>query len=56
MLRLLLNKGLNPNLQDHDGNTALHYAIAGKILNSASLLIEREAKEDIENNDGLTAW
>ena len=29
MVKLLLSKGVNPNLQNLEGNTALHYAVSG---------------------------
>ena len=56
MLGLLLGRGLNPDSQDDEGNTPLHYAIAGKLLKPAELLLDKHANEVIVNNEGLTPW
>ena len=56
MLAMLLDGGADANLQDDDGNTPLHFAISGKLMNAAELLLERGVREDVENNEGLSAW
>lgn len=39
MLKLLLDKGMCPNTQNKDGNTALHYACDGKYMTCVDVLI-----------------
>jgi ankyrin repeat protein len=56
MVKLLLSKGENPNKQNKDGNTALHYAVAGNYNLCVDVLIAYGINENIENNEGLTAW
>ena len=57
MIKLLLKIGINPNHKNKEGNTALHYAIGLKRNECATwLLQEKEVREDIENNLGLTPW
>jgi ankyrin repeat protein len=56
MLAMLLDGGADANLQDDDGNTPLHFAISGKLMKAAELLLERGVLEDVENNEGLSAW
>ncbi|MCI4407753.1 MAG: ankyrin repeat domain-containing protein [Thermofilum sp.] len=50
----LLSKGYDPNLQDWDGNTALHYACQEGDVEMVELLLRHGADPDIENNDGET--
>ena len=50
----LLNKVIDLNIQDSNGNTPLHLAIVGSHISLASKLIEKNADPDIENHDGNT--
>ena len=50
----LLSRGYDPNLQDWDGNTALHYACQEGDVEMVELLLRHGADPDIENNDGET--
>ena len=49
MLKILLDQGLNMNLQNKDGNTALHFAINANFINCVDLLLSYGADETIEN-------
>jgi ankyrin repeat protein len=60
IVTLLLDGGANPNLQDGDGNTALHYASRrgsslGVRVEAIAILIEHGAALDLENDEGQTA-
>ena len=50
--RLLLDAGANPNHQDAEGRSALHYAKYGEVI---ELLIERGAIVNLQDNKGQTA-
>jgi len=54
--KFLLEKGVNVNIQNNEGNTALHYALSGKNFDIADLIKKYGAKEDIYNNMGYTPW
>eukprot|EP00760_Papus_ankaliazontas_P013156 PhM_4_TR15654/c7_g1_i1/m.61299 len=43
------------NVQDVQGNTALHLAVARKLLNTALWIVEQGARVDLENAEGFTA-
>ena len=45
---------VNINLQDHDGNTALHIASFEGDVEITRLLVQAGAKTDIKNNEGRT--
>ena len=55
IISLLLAGGANPNLQDNDGNAALHYASNNRRVEAIPILIEHGAALDLENNEGKTA-
>jgi ankyrin repeat protein len=55
IISLLLTGGANPNLQDVDGNTALHYASNYRRAEAISILIEHGAALDLVNNNSETA-
>ncbi|MCI4409190.1 MAG: ankyrin repeat domain-containing protein [Thermofilum sp.] len=50
----LLSRGYDPNLQDWDGDTALHYACREGDIELVELLLRHGADPDIENNEGET--
>lgn len=50
VIELLLNKGFDADVQNEDGNTALHYAIDAKMLKIVELLINFGANEHLVNN------
>ena len=54
--KLLLEKGVDVNIQNKEGNTALHYALSGKNFIIADLLKKFGAKEDLYNALGYTPW
>ena len=56
MVKLLLSMGENPSRQNIHGNTALHYAVAGNYHLCVDTLIAFGIDENVENNEGLTAW
>ncbi|RGP76449.1 hypothetical protein FLONG3_5336 [Fusarium longipes] len=53
MVKLILTSGGNPNMQDHDGDAALHHARNIEIMEA--LLEDPEIKPDLPNNEGRTA-
>ena len=57
MARILMSKkNINVNLQNIDGNTALHLAIFKQQLNCIDILMEHKIDERLPNNQGKTAW
>ena len=55
VVRILLENGADPSLQDNIGNTALHYAVMNGITAMIELLIENGASLDLTNSLGNTA-
>jgi ankyrin repeat protein len=53
-LKVLLANGAQPDLQDTNGNTALHYAAYDSQTNSVAVLLENRANPNIQNNAGFT--
>ena len=53
-MRLLLEAGANPNLQDEFGMTALHAAVGVGSLDIARMLLDAGADATIENDEGET--
>ncbi len=51
---ILLTNGANPNLENANGNTALHEAVQTAQTNIIAVLLEHKANPNIQNNDGLT--
>jgi hypothetical protein len=52
--KILLENGANPNLQDTNGNTALHHAVFNSDTNSVAILLANKADPNIQNNQGYT--
>lgn len=53
---LLCTAGAGVNMRDLDGNTALHYAYACGSNHAVSVLEDRDADSNIENNEGKTSF
>lgn len=53
-LEVLLDAGASPNLRDSNGETPLHYAVAGSDIPQAVTLMNSSADPFLENNDGMT--
>lgn len=56
MLELLLAMGANPNSQDTDGKTALHYAVDIEDVNLAKILLKNGASIFIKNKAGISPF
>ena len=54
--KTLLEKGIDVNIQNNLGNSALHYALSAKDYDIADLLKKFGAKEDCYNKFGYTPW
>jgi ankyrin repeat protein len=54
--KLLLEKGANPNIQNYEGNSALHFALSRKNFGMADLLKFHGAQEDVINKRGYNPW
>ena len=52
----MLEFGIDVNIQNNEGNTALHYALSSKHYNLADILKKHGAKEDCYNKLGMTPW
>ena len=47
--KLLLENGADPNLQNREGNTALHFSIARDDFETSKILIKWGARKDQKN-------
>ena len=54
--KFLCEEKAEVNLQNNNGNTALHYAIGKHFYAIADILTRYGAREDIKNDKGLTPW
>lgn len=54
-IRLLLEKGANPNLQDNDHATPLHFSVSKMDLESVKILLEYGADPTMAKNNHYTA-
>lgn len=54
IVKELLKRGANPNLQDNWGQTALHKAVNSSSLKTLELLLKHKADINIKNNNGYT--
>jgi len=55
MIAYLLGKGVDINIQNRDGDTALIYSVYGDSLAPMQVLLQRKANLNIQNNRGQTA-
>jgi ankyrin repeat protein/L-ascorbate metabolism protein UlaG (beta-lactamase superfamily) len=55
LIAYLLDKGVDINIQNRDGDTALIYSVYGDSLAPMQVLLQRKAKLNIQNNRGQTA-
>jgi ankyrin repeat protein len=53
-LTFLIEAGAKIDLQDNDGNTALHYAVYNASVRDTAILLEHKANPNIQNNVGNT--
>ena len=54
--KILLEKGVDVNIQNLEGNSALHYALSRKNFEIADLLKKFGAHEDLMNKRGFSPW
>ena len=54
MVTLLVSSGADPNLQDRDGFSALHFAAQDYKLSAAQMLLRTGAKVDLRDSYGNT--
>ena len=54
--KLLMKNGIDVNIQNHYGNSALHYALSGKNFVLADELRKFGALEHCKNKNGLAPW
>ena len=54
MAKELLKAGADLNLEDNEGNTALHYALREYAESAARYLVKKGADYSCTNNDGKT--
>ena len=54
--KFLCEEQANVNIQNVDGNTALHYAIGKQFYSIADILTMHGAKEDLLNLRGFSPW
>ena len=54
--KFLCEEGADVNVQNADGNSALHYAIGKQFYSIADILTTHGAMEDLINLKGFTPW
>ena len=54
--KILVEAGIDVDIQNNEGNSALHYALSGKNYIIADFLKKYGAREDIYNKYGLSPW
>lgn len=54
--KFLLYQGADTDKVNKYGNSAMHYAVAGKYYEVTDLLRKFNAREDLQNNDGKLPW
>jgi ankyrin repeat protein len=53
---ILLGKGANPNYQDENRRTALHFLVNSFHIELIQKLVEKGANESIQDKDGKTPY
>ena len=53
-LKLFLDKGVDVNIKDEDGESLLYYACLGRKVDNVKLLLQKGANVKAKNNDGAT--
>uniref|UniRef100_X1Z171 Uncharacterized protein n=1 Tax=Capitella teleta TaxID=283909 RepID=X1Z171_CAPTE len=56
VVKVLLERGANPNIRCKNGNTALLYATYGNFVTCVKLLLEKGANLAIQNEEGQSAF
>ena len=56
IVKYLLRRGMDPQLQNFAGNSALHFAVSGRYAKIIDLLLDHLANEQQANNDGVRVW
>lgn len=56
MIKLLLDRGMDANTANNQGNTPLHFAVSGRYMKCIDTLLQARAKENTENHEGKTPW
>ena len=54
--KFLCEEKADVNIQNTEGNTALHYAIGKQFYSIADILTTNGAREDLLNLKGLSPW
>ena len=55
-IKLVLEKGINPNLTDYNNSTPLMYATNNKQIDLVKLLLEYDADPDLKNNNQVSSF
>jgi len=56
ILKALLDEGIDVNIKDNDGMTALMWAAYKCHLNAVELLLDNDADVNEKNNEGMTVF
>ncbi len=54
VVKKMLEKGANPNVQNNEGNTPLHVAVQQGMTTTVKNLLEKGANPNVQNNEGNT--
>ena len=53
-VKLLLTKGVSPNIKDVYGNLPIHYSVRNNDIATVNLLIDFSSDINVLNNDGIS--